>query len=98
MIKIKKILQKPYPKDYNLLSVQGLLQARYQTFLSIILSKEFIKLNLNTRHDDKKSETCEIKYKDCDCFLETNLKQIFFTRIQVFYVATRIILKSLMKT
>ena len=26
-------------------------------------------------HDDKKCETCRIKYKDCDCFLEyTNFK------------------------
>ena len=29
------------------------------------------KLNINTGGcDDKKCETCGIKYKDCDCFLE----------------------------
>ena len=27
------------------------------------------------RHDDKKCKTCEIRYKNCDCFLEyTNFK------------------------
>ena len=31
----------------------------------------------NYRHDDKKRETCRIKYKYCDCFLEnTNFKNI----------------------
>ena len=33
----------------------------------IIFLKEFIELN---GHDDKKCETCRIKYNYCDCFLE----------------------------
>ena len=28
------------------------------------------KIKCKYRHDDKKSETCRIKYKYCDCFLE----------------------------
>ena len=28
------------------------------------------KIKCNYRHDDKKCETCGIKYKNCDCFLE----------------------------
>ena len=28
------------------------------------------------KHDDKKCEICEIKYKDCECFVEhTNFKE-----------------------
>ena len=40
-------LQKIYPLDYNLLTVQDLWQAHYQ-ILSIILLKKFIKFNVNT--------------------------------------------------
>ena len=32
--------------------------------------KEFIKLNVNNAHDDKKCGTCRIKYKYCGCFLQ----------------------------
>ena len=28
------------------------------------------RIKLKLRHDDKKRETCGIKYKYCDCFLE----------------------------
>ena len=44
-----------------------LWQAHCQILL-ILLLKEFIKLNV--RHDDKKSETFGIKYKDFKCFLQ----------------------------
>ena len=46
-IKKEKKLQKPYPRDYNLLIAQEFWQAHYLIFL-IILLKEFIKLNVNT--------------------------------------------------
>ena len=39
--------QKPYPVNENILIVQGLRGAHYQIF-SIILLKEFIKLNTKT--------------------------------------------------
>ena len=56
---------------------EGLWQAHYQ-ILSINLLKNFIKLKVNTYTMTKKSETCRIKYKYCDCFLEyINFKDDF---------------------
>ena len=41
------------------------------------LSKEVHRIKCKYGHDDKKCETCTIKYKYCDCFLEyANLKNI----------------------
>ena len=34
------------------------------------LSDEIHRIKCKYRHDDKKCETCRIKYKYCDCFLE----------------------------
>ena len=33
------------------------------------LSEEIHKIKCKYGHDDKKRETCRIKYKDCECFL-----------------------------
>ena len=44
---MEKKLQKIYPTDYILLIVQDLWQT-HDEILSIILTKKFIKLNLNT--------------------------------------------------
>ena len=39
------------------------------------LTEGIHKIKCKYGHNDKKSETCEIKYKDCECFLEyTNVK------------------------
>ena len=39
------------------------------------LAEGVYKIKCKYKHNDKKSETCGIKYKDCKCFLEyTNLK------------------------
>ena len=39
------------------------------------LSEGIHKIKWKYGHDDKKCETCEIKYKCCNCFLEcTNFK------------------------
>ena len=39
------------------------------------LSKGIHRIKCKFRHDDKKCETCEIKFQYCDCFLEyTNFK------------------------
>ena len=54
---------------YSLLIAQDLWQTHYQ-ILSISCLKEFIELNVNTDMMTKKCETCGIKYKHCDCFLE----------------------------
>ena len=61
--------QKPYLTDCNLLIAQDLWQAHYQILL-IILLKEIHEIKCKYRHGNKKYETCGIKYKDCDCFLE----------------------------
>ena len=54
--------------------MQGLWQAHYQILLIIYL-KEFIELKCKLGHNDKKCETCGIKYKYCNCFPEyTNFK------------------------
>ena len=34
------------------------------------LSEEVHKMKFKYAHDDKKCETCRIKYKDCECCLE----------------------------
>ena len=48
------------------------------------LSEGIHKIKCKYGHDDKKYETCVIKYKYCDCFLKyINLKN-FFNRIQMF--------------
>ena len=66
--------QNIYITFYSILIAQDLWQAHYQV-LSIIFLKEFIELNVKYKHDDKKCETCGIKYKYCDCFIEyTNFK------------------------
>ena len=61
--------QKPYPTDYNLLKAQDLSQA-CQANLINSLAEGIHKIKCKYGHNDKKCETCEIKYKDCDCFLE----------------------------
>ena len=65
---MEKKLQNISPGDYNLVVVQDVWQVHYQMF-SLIILKEFIILNVN-RPNEKKVETCRIKYKKCDCFLE----------------------------
>ena len=47
LIKMEKKLQKLYPTEYNLLTAQALWQTHNQ-ILSIILLKEFMKLNTQT--------------------------------------------------
>ena len=60
---MEKKSQKPYLTDYNLLIAQDLWQAIF-------------KIKCIYEHDNKKCETCEIKYKDCNCFLEyTNFEE-----------------------
>ena len=60
--------QKPYATDYNLLIGSILCQAHYQIWLVILLKCKY-------GYDNKKCETCGIKYKDGKCCLEyTNVK------------------------
>ena len=74
MRKTENKLQQLYPKDCNLLIAQDLWQAHCQILLKILL-KEFIKVNVITDTMMENYETCGIKYKDYDCFLEyTNIK------------------------
>ena len=71
---MEKKSQKIYLTYYSLLIAQDLRQVNYQIF-SLISLKEFIELNVNLHTVIKKCETCGIKCKYCDCFLEyTNFK------------------------
>ena len=71
---MEKIEQRIYLIYYNLLIAQGLWEAHYQ-ILSKMFLEEFLELNVNTDMMIKKCKTCEIRYKNCDCFLEyTNFK------------------------
>ena len=69
---MKKKSQKLCLIDYNSLTARNLWQAHYQILL-IILLKEFIELNVNTKHDGKKCKTCGINYKEPD--LPDNFKK-----------------------
>ena len=54
--------------------MQDLWQDHYQ-ILSIIFLNKFKELNVNLDSIIKKCETCEIKYRYCDCVLEyTSIK------------------------
>ena len=67
---MKKKLQKIYPTYYNLMIAQTLWQARYQT-LSIIIQKEFIKLNVNADTIIK-----NVKFAE----LDINIGIVFFNK------------------
>ena len=66
-------LQKTYPTDYNLLTVQDLRQAHFQT-LSIISLMEFIKLNVNLDITMKNVKRMELNTKIVSAIL--NIKAI----------------------
>ena len=72
---MEKKTQKPYLKSDNLLTGARFMTSSISYLLLIILLKEFIKLNVNMNTMIKKFETCGIKHKYCNCFLEyTNFK------------------------
>ena len=81
MIKLQNKLQKIYHADYNLLIAQDLQQTHYQ-ILPIIFLKEFIKLNVNNKHEKKRKKRKKIKLVELNIdittlFLNTqNLKMI----------------------
>ena len=81
-MKMWKKLQKICFTYYNLLTMQDLWQAHYQ-ILSIILLKEFIKLNVNTEIMIKNVKTVELNISIPTAFLNTkilkmiNKKQMF---------------------
>ena len=66
----RKKSQKIDPTDYKLLIAQDLWQAHYQ-ILSIILLKEFIKLNKNMDMITKKVKFAELNTKTVPAFLNT---------------------------
>ena len=59
---MKKKLQKPYFKNYNLLIVFDLWQAHYQILLMTLLN-EFIKLNVNVNMIIKSAKRLELNTK-----------------------------------
>ena len=62
-------LQKMYLTYYNLLMAHDLLQD-YLSSLASNLSKGIHKTKCKYGQDNKKCETCRMKYKNCNCFLE----------------------------
>ena len=60
--------QKPYLRYYNLLRVQNFCRAHYQ-FQSIILQKEFVKLNVKTGSIKKIVKLADFKTKIVTAFL-----------------------------
>ena len=65
---MEKKLQKIY-LYYNLLILHDLWQAHYQ-ILSLIFSKRINRIKCKFGHNNKKCETCQIKYKYCNCSIE----------------------------
>ena len=63
-----KNLQKIYFPYYSLLIMRDLWQACYQILKN--LSEGIYRIKRKFGHDYKKCETCGIKYKYCNCFLE----------------------------
>ena len=53
----------------NLLIAEDSWQAHYQNLFNN-LSERIHRIKCKFGHNDKKCETCVIKYKFCDCFLE----------------------------
>ena len=79
---MKKNLQKMYSKDFNLLTGYDLWQAHYQIF-SIILLKEFIKLNVNTDTMIKNLKLSEDDLIECKClFCNKNYQQKFDEKLK----------------
>ena len=62
-------LQKICLAYYNLLIVQDFLPSLLSNLVNN-LSEGIHRIKCKFGHDDKKCETCGIKYKYCDCFLE----------------------------
>ena len=72
---MEKRLQKAYLKYYNLLIARDLRQTHYQ-FLSIILLRKFIKLNVNTGTTIKNVKLLEIHTKYATVFLNTQISKM----------------------
>ena len=62
-------LQKIYLAYYNLLIVQDFLPSLLSNLVNN-LSEGIHRIKCKFTHDDKKCETCRIKSKYCNCFLE----------------------------
>ena len=68
-IKMERKLQKIYLKDYNLLGIARFMGNSLPNPVNNLFH-EIHKIKCKYGHNDKKCETCEVKYKYCDCFLE----------------------------
>ena len=77
-----KKLQKIYLTYYNLLIVQNLWQAHYQ-ILSIILLKEFVKLNVKTDTMIANVKFWKLNISVATVFLNTQILKMI-NRIQIF--------------
>ena len=66
---IKEEITKKIVIYYSFLIAQDLWQAHYPNIVNN-LSEGIHRINCKLGLDDKKCETCGIKYKYCNCFLE----------------------------
>ena len=68
-MKIEKKLQKPNPTDYQFIDSARSMTSALSIFFSN-LAEQIHKIRCKYGRNDKKFETCEIRYKDCNFFLE----------------------------
>ena len=83
-------MQKPYLTNYNLLTTKDSWQVDN-------VAEGIHEVKGKYGHTNKKCETCEIKYKNCNCCLEYK-KVKHDSSEHNFYVAIFITKKSLVKT
>ena len=68
-MKIEKKLQKPNPTDYQFIDSARSMTSALSIFFNN-LAEQIHKIRCKYGHNDKKFETCEIRYKDCNFSLE----------------------------
>ena len=71
---MEKKLQKIYPTYYNFNDSARFMASLLSNLVNNI-SEAILRIKCKCGHDDKKCQTCRIKLKYCQCFLEyTNFK------------------------
>ena len=71
---MERKLQKTCPTYHNLLITLDLKKYLVSSLSNLVnnVAEGIHKIKCKYEDNDKKCETCGIKYKDCDCFLEYN--------------------------
>ena len=66
---MEKKIEKLYLTNYNLLIARNFMASSLSNLVNN-LAERIQKNKCKYGHDNKKRETCKIKYKDCECCLE----------------------------